>query len=185
MAKQLPQNFDKYGLLPAGDYELTIEQIRRSLLVRGPAVKSDTWDMEWRSHLVDNLEILVKQLWKVGIENIFINGSFVEDKDHPNDIDGYFECDLKEFASGRLAQRLNMMDPHKIWTWDPSSRRPHQDSDKKQLPMWHEYRVELYPHYDQLCSIPDRFGNLQMFPSAFRQSRREYRSKGIVRIIER
>jgi hypothetical protein len=27
---------------------------------------------------------------------------------------------------------------------------------KLQLPMWHKYRVELYPHYGQLCGIRDR-----------------------------
>lgn len=116
------------------------------------------------------------------MKNIFIDGSFVEDKDHPNDIDGYFECDLLDLASGRLQRELNLLDPHKIWTWDSKSRRFDADSGKKQLPMWHIYRIELYPHYNQESGITDKFGYQLMFPSAFRQSRREYRQKGIIKI---
>jgi hypothetical protein len=178
----LPSSFDKHGILPPKDYEVTFPQLRESLLVVGPDNKFKTWDMGWRSRLADNLEILVRQLWKVGIENIFINGSFVEDKEHPNDIDGYFECDLVEFASGRLERELNLLDPHKVWTWDPASRRIDPNSGKKQLPMWHIYRIEFYPHYNQISGITDKFGNELMFPAAFRQSRREYRQKGIVKI---
>jgi hypothetical protein len=38
---------------------------------------------------VDNLAVLVAQLWQVGIDRIFIDGSFAQDKPRPNDIDGY------------------------------------------------------------------------------------------------
>jgi hypothetical protein len=45
--------------------------------------------------------------------------------------------------------------------------------------------VELYPHYPRLLSgIRDQFGNNLPFPSAFRLSRREYKPKGIVKIVE-
>ena len=178
----LPPTFDKYGLLPPKNYEVTLSQLRKSLLVVGHDNKLKTWDMKWRSHLVDNLEILVNQLWEIGIENIFVNGSFVEDKDHPNDIDGYFECSLIEFVSGRLERELNLLDSHKVWIWDPASRRLDSNFGKKQLPMWHIYRIEFYPHYNQGSGITDKFGNEMMFPSAFRQSRSEYRQKGIVKI---
>ena len=180
----LPE-FDINGLLPPGDYPLTLAELRESMLVRGPTKSpSASWDGEWRGKLVDNLEIMAGQLWKVGIENIFVNGSFVENKDHPNDIDGYFECSLEHLASGRLEQELNLLDPHKAWTWDPKSRIPHPDSDKMQLPMWHIYRVELYPHYGQLTKIRDSAGHQLLFPSAFRQSRREHRPKGIIRLLK-
>jgi len=178
----LPKSFDEYGLLPPGDYPVSLEELRRSLLVKGPSKKTPAWDSDWRLKLVDNLKILVKQLWKIGIDDIFINGSFVEDKDHPNDIDGYFECDLLDLASGRLQRELNLLDSYKIWAWDPKSRKLDPDSGKKQLPMWHVYRIELYPHYDQESGIKDKYGHQLMFPSAFRQSRQEYRQKGIVKI---
>ena len=50
--------------------------------------------------------------------------------------------------------------------------------------MWHPYRVKLYPHYPELLGgIGDQFGNNLPFPSAFRLSHREYKPKGIVKIV--
>lgn len=183
MADKLP-GFTADGLLPAADYELTIAELRESILVLGPGDPKDypTWDAAWREALVDRLAILINQLWQVGISDIFVDGSFVEDKHHPNDIDGYFVCPLLRLASGELERELNLLDPHKIWTWDPASRRPYRGYPKKQLPMWHQYRVELYPHVGQRSGIKDRFGNDLEFPSAFRQSRRDGKLKGIIRI---
>lgn len=37
---------------------------------------------------MDNFEALVNQLWQVGVSEVYIDGSFAEDKNHPNDIDG-------------------------------------------------------------------------------------------------
>jgi hypothetical protein len=174
--------FTSDGLLPPGDYALTLKELRSSMLVVGPGAGYPGWDCAWRQRLVSNLEILVNQLWQIGRREIFIDGSFVEDKDHPNDIDGYFVCDLHELASGELERRLNLLDPHKSWTWDPTQRRPYRGYPKQQLPMWHQYRVELYPHFGQLSGIRDPFGNELEFPSAFRLSRRDGQPRGIVRI---
>lgn len=176
--------FTSEGLLPPGDYELAFGALRASSLVLGPGDPKDcpTWDGLWREKLVTNLETLVRQLWVVGITEIFVDGSFAEDKDHPNDIDGYFVCDLMRLASGTLEQELNLLDPHKVWTWDPASRRPYRGYPKKQLPMWHQYRVELYPHYGQPSGIKDKHGNELEFPAAFRQSRRNGSPRGIIKI---
>ncbi len=181
---QLPQ-FTPEGLLPPGDYALTLAELRACLLVAGPADGEmyPAWDTLWRAQLVENLAVLVEQLWRVGVTEIFIDGSFVEDKDHPNDIDGYFHCDLVRFASGALERDLNRLDPHKVWTWSPQSRRPYRGYSKKQLPMWHWYRVELYPHCGQLSGLCDRFGHALEFPSAFRQTRTAGRPKGVIRIV--
>jgi hypothetical protein len=169
-------------MLPSGDYELTLDELRASSLVTGNGVVSQAWDAQWRAALVENLAVLVAQLWKVGVRDVYADGSFVEDKDHPNDIDGYFVCDLQRLASGQLQRELNLLDQHKVWTWDPRERRPFRGYPKKQLPMWHEYRVELYPHYGQLSGIRDKFGNELEFPSAFRTSRRDGKPRGIVKI---
>ncbi len=176
--------FTSRGLLPAGDYVLTMDQLMRSFLVDGPPGQMITcgWDRRWRARLVENLAILVGQLKQVGIDDVFVNGSFVEDKAHPNDIDGYFECDLHSLASGDLQRDLDLLDPHGVWTWDPAARRPYRGYPKRQLPMWHVYRVELYPHVGQLSGIRDRYGHELEFPSAFRQSRADGQPKGIVRI---
>jgi hypothetical protein len=180
-------DFQKDGLLPPGDYEVSFAELRGSVLVAGPAdpKRYPNWDAPWRETLVGNLEILARQLWQVGITEIFADGSFAEDKDHPNDIDGYFVCDLHRLSSGELTRELNLIDPDKVWTWDPASRRPYRGYPKKQLPMWHRYRVELYPHIPGLglgSGIRDRHGHELEFPSAFRQSRRDGTPRGIVKI---
>lgn len=169
------------GLLPAEDFELTLEELEDSALVEN---RNDVpeWDGTWRLKLVKQLGILANQLWRVGIDDIYVDGSFVEDKAHPNDIDGYFVCDANELASGRLEQELNLLDPNKVWTWDPRSRRPFPGYPKRQLPMWHQYRVELYPHFGQGTGILDQFGNELEFPAAFRTSRDQFKSKGIVKL---
>ena len=180
-------SFQADGLLPPGDYEVSFEELRNSVLTVGPVgtVSHQSWDAGWRELLVDNLEILVNQLWTVGVRDIYADGSFVEDKDHPNDIDGYFVCGLAELATGALTQQLNLLDPYKVWTWDPQSRKPFRGYPKKQLPMWHRYRVELYPHVPGLgmgSGIVDKFGHELEFPSAFRQSRRDGAPRGIIKI---
>lgn len=168
------------GLLPVGDYALTVSELRKSFLVTGAGVHSPAWDEPWREHLVHNLALLAAQLWQTGIQNIYVDGSFVEDKDHPNDIDGYFECELRELASGRLAAALNTLDPHVVWDWNPSHRVFDPGSGKAQLPMWHQYRIELYLHVGQPTGIVDQFGNNLQFPSAFRLRRSTYSPKGII-----
>lgn len=126
--------FDQDGLLPAGDYELDFRQLRDSFLVTGAGGESPTWDVPWREFLVNNLQIMTEQLWKVGVTDVFADGSFVEEKDHPNDIDGYFVCSLQALASGELGRKLNLLDPHKIWTWDPRSREPIEDIRRSSFP---------------------------------------------------
>lgn len=179
--------FQADGLLPPGDYEVSFDELGLFVLVvgQGGSAMSPTWDSGWRAKLVYNLEILTRQLWQVGITEVFADGSFAEDKDHPNDIDGYFVCGLDLLASGQLTRELNLLDPYKVWTWDPASRRPYRGYPKRQLPMWHKYRVELYPHVPGLglgSGIRDRHGNELEFPSAFRQSRRDGKPRGIVKI---
>lgn len=177
-------NFQE-GVLPVGDYEATFEELRSSVLVNGSGDLRQNWDKEWRGVLLDNLEVMVGQLWQVGIENIFIDGSFAEDKDHPNDIDGYFECELADWRTGKIQTELNLLDEDKIWTWDPNTRKPYRGYSKKQLPMWHKYRVEFYPHIKGAMSgIRDRHGNELDFPAAFRLSRRDDRPKGIIKIVK-
>ena len=49
--------------------------------------------------------------------------------------------------------------------------------------MWHAYRVELYPHYDQFTGITDEYGNPLTFPAVFRKRRRDDEPKGIVKVV--
>ncbi len=178
--------FTAEGVLPPGDYALTLDQLMESPLVLGPGPPKDhpDWDAAWRHELVGNLRVMVQQLWRVGIVELFIDGSFVEDKDHPNDIDGYFECDPHRFASGQLEHDLNLIDPAKCWTWDHATRRAYRGYPKLQLPMWHAYRVELYPHFTGMFAGVDAHGQPLEFPAFFRNCRRSSGAKGIVKIVQ-
>lgn len=173
--------FTPEGLLPTFDIVTTTDELRASFLVTGVGIGSISWDRVWRARLVDNLQVLVGQLWQVGIDQIFVDGSFVEAKDHPNDIDGYFVCGERDLVTGYLERELNKLDPHKVWTWSPTSRRPARGSAKRQLPI--RYRVELYPHFGQPAGILDEHGNEMQFPAAFRKTRANRRPKGILRIV--
>lgn len=125
---------------------------------------------------------MINQLWTVGINDIFIDGSFVEDVSQPGDIDGYFVCDLLYFANQQFHTDINKLDPYQVWDW--SKRSPDPNSAKLQLEMWHRYKVEFYPHLGQTSGIPDEFGNPQTFPAAFRKSRKNSLPKGIIQIIK-
>jgi hypothetical protein len=48
--KELPP-FQANGLLPAGDYPLTLEDLRTCHLVTGKLSGSDTWDRPHRAYL--------------------------------------------------------------------------------------------------------------------------------------
>jgi hypothetical protein len=170
-------------VLPPGDYALTIGQLRENHLVTGTDNPSVSWDRKWRRTLVGSLEILVEQLWRVGIDQIFINGSFVENKDHPSDIDGYFETDVLSIATGQLQRSLNSIDPNKAWTWDHNQRRFDPSTGKMQLPMWHIYHVELYYHFPEITALTDLHGNSLEFPAAFRKTKADGREKGIIQIV--
>lgn len=169
---KLPTSFDDRGLLPVGDYELTILELLTSILVDGPDPRPISWDKSWRRELVLNLRTLANQLWSVGIKDIYIDGSFVEDKEHPNDIDGYFTCDIHSWSA--IQKQLNKLDPYQSWEW-PEEGKPK---------MWTAYKIELYPHFEGFpCGIDDITGYPLEFPAAFRQSR-EFKPKGIVKLIQ-
>lgn len=179
-------DFTVAGILPVGTFRVTIAELKTSVLVMGPQYAPvEHWDAAWRARLVENAETLIAQLRQVGVTEIFLDGSFAEAKPFPGDIDGYFECDPRELAKGTLERALNSLDHFKIWTWDPKQRRSARGFTKKQLPMWHKYRVDLWPHYPGLLSgIRDQYGNELQFPAAFRQQRDTGARKGIVKIVD-
>jgi hypothetical protein len=170
--------FTNEGVLPAGDYLLTLDELMVSPLVVGWPDEAPC-DTAWRQTLAKNVSVMVGHLKHIGIRDVFIDGSFVENKPHPNDIDGYFICDRDLYYDGELEASLQQFDP--IWTWDADRRYISPESSKRQMPMWHRYRVELFPHVGQFTGIVDTFGHELMFPSAFRQSR-SFKPKGIVKI---
>lgn len=57
--------FTRQGVLPPGDYEMTIDELRSSHLVTGSKPRSPSWNSVWRERLVNNLEVLVGHLYRV------------------------------------------------------------------------------------------------------------------------
>jgi Helix-turn-helix len=43
--------------------------------------------------------------------------------ERPSPATGLFPDHWADLASGELTRRLNLLDPYKIWTWDPRSRQ--------------------------------------------------------------
>lgn len=164
--------FTDDGLLPPGTYQLTFQELKKSHLVTGASSRNDEWNSLWRLKLVENAEILVTQLWEAGVQKVFLDGSFVEDKCRPGDIDGYYDCDSLENFVKNISPTLRLIDT--IWDW--------RELGKPRT--WIKYKVEFYPHYGQLAGIPDEFGNQQTFPAAFRKTRDTYQSKGIIQVIK-
>jgi hypothetical protein len=65
-------DFTDEGLLPPGDYEVTFEELRESILVAGPESDSpwgEEWDVEWRERLTRQAETMCSHLWEVGIRD--------------------------------------------------------------------------------------------------------------------
>ena len=146
------------------------------------------WDQAWRRKLVDNLEILVNQLWRVGVREIFAAGSFVEldRQKRPGDIDGYFSCNFSDFCTGKLESELNAIDPHGVWGWGQHKWYPDRDDPHKiKCLMWHVYRIELFPCWTppppMKTGILDENGKNQSYAEAFRKTR-GFQPKGIIRI---
>lgn len=57
--------FDDDGLLPSGDYEMSLGMLKRSMLVEGPGEEYPDWDFDWRLKLVENLEYKPKGIIKI------------------------------------------------------------------------------------------------------------------------
>jgi len=174
----LPQ-FTRQGVLPPGDYPMTIEELRTSFLVSGPKGVGRGWDADWRLKLVNNLEILAKQLWSIGVKEIYINGSFTEDRDRPNDIDGYFVCSVSDQVNRVVEKKLNQIDPFKAWGWDEHIRHP-----GRRLPLWLRYHVVLWPYAPGTMFGCDDLGNPLEMSQAFRRTKFKGIAKGIIRLEE-
>ncbi len=106
--------FNEYGLLPPGTYEMTFDEIKESILIHGDDFSQGEWDKEWRIELLKRCEFLVRCLWKVDIQDVFLAGSFVTSVEHPNDLDGYYVVEGTQQLSD-LFKKLNRLDPHQTW----------------------------------------------------------------------
>jgi hypothetical protein len=173
--------FDESGVLPQ-DSEATLDELRQSHLVTGRGVGSEHWDSSWRAELVVRVGVVFDLFSRAGgLVEFWIDGSFVEAVDHPQDIDAFFTLDdPREWLT--LPDRLNQLEGSDIWTWRESDRRMFPGSVIPKPPFWGKYRVDIYPELSRPSGIFDEHGNPLTFSGAFRQQRQTYRRKGIVRL---
>jgi hypothetical protein len=84
------------GRLPPGVHNATLKEIRDKL----------GWGQR-RKNLIDGLELAFGLMRNCGIKRVYIDGSFVTDKDRPDDIDGCYDVPP--------GSNLGAMYP--IWPW--------------------------------------------------------------------
>jgi hypothetical protein len=175
--------FNADGLLPS-DADATLAELAASILVHGPSGAGPGWDQKWREQLVANLNVVAGRFWATGmVQELWIDGSFVERCDAPGDVDGYFVLHSpRDWASGAFQARLNALEGQALWDWDPSRRVLFPGSSVPKPPFWGRYRVELFPEFGRAAGIPGPAGQNLTFAQGFRQQRGTFRSKGIVRL---
>lgn len=185
----LPASFSEEGVLPPGEYSMTLDQLKTSMLVNGPTEDlPEGWEQAWRLELVENLKIMVEQLRQEGITEIFIDGSFATDKPKPGDIDGYFVVKKPDETPGwkfeeELCERLNRRDPHKVWTWKDADRKKPVPTSKGQLPMWWQYHVEFWPEYGQWSGQIHPVTQKQLTHAELFRITKTGIDKGIIRLL--
>jgi len=182
--------FDEDGRLPPGDYPMTLDELERSILVIGDEEKDDAWDTKWRLKLIQNLRVMVNQLWKEGFADIYIDGSYATDKLKPGDIDGYFVCSKpKEMLDSdfehQLCERLNKHIDKKIWTWKDADRKRPLPAEKGQLPMWFEYHVEMWPEYGQWSGQIHPLTQVKLTHAELFRITKTGEDKGIIKLLQK
>lgn len=165
-------DFTSDGVLPEGDHPATLEDLRA--FVRGHDWSAD--GLAWRLQLLGNLEIVVNQLYAVGLEDIWIDGSFVEAKDTPGDIDAYVDVPRGEHQAKREA--LNIVSGSTLWTTKPFIT---PGLSQPKMPLWHEYQVEMFIVDVSFClSVPEPLRD-RLVPVLFRSTKLNA-PKGIVKL---
>jgi hypothetical protein len=102
------------GRLPPGVHGATLEELRDKL----------GWGQR-RKNLINGLEMALRLMGNCGIERVYLDGSFVTDKDRPGDIDGCYD----------VPPDANLGAMYPIWSLTPANR----DMSKAM------FGVELFP----------------------------------------
>ncbi|NMC28380.1 MAG: hypothetical protein GYA42_09600 [Syntrophomonadaceae bacterium] len=169
--------FAKSGLLPPGDHAISLEELE-NFIGRGPG-GGQSWDTSWRLQLLQEFKKRYQQLQAVGINEVYIDGSYATDKFHPNDMDVYFVVPRNIWRSG-AEQALKDMDPE-FWRFEPELGV----DGKLGYPMAFRHHIEMYPVY--LEHTPDHAECPEMVDPTikfFRTDKYSHREKGIIKIQE-
>jgi hypothetical protein len=89
----IPQFTDE-GLLPPGVHETNLEELKEKM----------GWSRK-RRELLEGLEEALELMASCGVVRVYLDGSFVTDKDRPNDVEGCYDLaeDVGAEDLGRLA----------------------------------------------------------------------------------
>lgn len=166
----------KNGLMSPEDHPVTLEELE-ALLKAGPG-NGQEWDTSWRLKLFTELKKRCQELYSIGIDDIYVDGSFATDKAHPNDIDGYFIVPRKYWLNEGEAA-LKAIDPE-FWRFEvvPDA------NGHAAYPMAFSHNIELFPmyleHTLEYAPCPELIDPKIQF---FRTDRYTRKPKGIFRII--
>jgi hypothetical protein len=137
--------FTEEGLLPPGIYETDLKELNEKM----------GWSRR-RFVLLEGLERALELMTASGVRRVYLDGSFVTDKDRPNDIDGCYDL-----APGATAEELEAMAP--IFPPSPDNR-----AKAKEL-----YGIDFFP------AAATELGSGQPFLRFF-QKDRQGRERGIL-----
>jgi hypothetical protein len=142
----IPQFTDE-GLLPPGVHETDLEELREKM----------GWSRK-RQGLLEGLEKALELMTSCGVVRVYLDGSFVTDKDRPNDIDGCY--DLAEDVTAEDLRRLAPIFPPNSSNRAEAKRR---------------FGVDLFP------AAATELGSGQPFLRFF-QTDREGRERGVLSV---
>jgi hypothetical protein len=137
--------FTEEGLLPPGIYETDFGELEEKM----------GWSRR-RLALLEGLQSALELMEASGVRRVYLDGSFVTDKDRPNDIDGCYDLE-----AGANAEELEAMAP--IFPPSPANR-----AKAKEL-----YGVDFFP------AAATELGSGQPFLRFF-QKDRQGRERGVL-----
>lgn len=140
-------DFTEEGLLPPGVHETDLEEIGESM----------GWSRK-RRELLEGLEDALDLMSSCGVSRVYLDGSFVTDKDRPKDIDGCYDL-----AEDVAAEDLGRLSP--IFPPNPSNR-----AEAKR-----RFGVDFFP------AATMELGSGQPFVRFF-QTDREGRERGVLSV---
>ena len=141
------RQFTEDGLLPPGVHETNLEELKEKM----------GWSRK-RSELLEGLEEALELMATGGVVRVYLDGSFLTDKDRPNDVDGCY--DLAEDVTAEDLKRLAPIFPP-----NPSNR-----AEAKR-----RFGVDLFP------AAAMELGSGQPFLRFF-QTDREGRERGVLSV---
>lgn len=90
--------FNAYGLLPPGFHPATMEELKRKF----------GFSPTRRSLIEDGLGLVVGDLVSMGVLELFVDGSFVEQDPSPGDLDGYVLAEATSKVYREIAERQEL-----------------------------------------------------------------------------